>query len=230
MEAGGFEVGGGWAVASAVVEGVLEEEVFEAADTGFDGAVVGGCVGRGEERCDVVVLQKLLDFVCGEVRAVVGFEDQWRGVLFEERVEAVEGDLCGGVVGGECEKLTVCGEVADGEAPSVPFVNRIEQFGVVDAPDAAWCVPVELIQFLLMLVVAIATEGFEMAGEFAAGDIGEDEFEAWDADGGAQVVERVYDGGACDGICELDGASARVGFASTFAPSGERVRYDVEVI
>lgn len=123
----------------------------------------------------------------------------------------MEGDLSGGVVCGESEELAVGGEVADGEAPSKAFIDWIEEFGIVDAPDAAWCVPVELAEFLLALAVAVATEGFEVASEFGASDIGIDETEAWDADGGAEVEECVVDVGACERACELNGSPACVG-------------------
>jgi len=105
MESGGFEVVEGWAVAAAVVEGELEEEVFEASDSGLDGAVVGGGAGRREERRDAAGLQELLDFVGGEVRAVVGFEDQRRAVALEEHLQSVECDLGGSVAGGQGEEL-----------------------------------------------------------------------------------------------------------------------------
>ena len=231
MESGGFEVVEGWAVAAAVVESEFEEEVFEASDSGLDGAVVGGGAGRREERRDAAGLQELLDFVGGEVRAVVGFEDQRRAVALEEHLQAVECDLGGSVAGGQGEELAVACQVADGQAPSVAFINGVEEFGEVDAPDAAWLVPLEAMQRLLVFEITIAAEGSEVAAQFGAGDIGEDEPEVGDADGGSQVLERVCDGGAGDVIGDSLRASASMGgggLAWPFAPCGERAGIDGE--
>ena len=122
-------------------------------------------------------------------------------------------------------------QVADGQAPSVAFINGVEEFGEVDAPDAAWFVPLETVQRLLMFEIAIAAEGSEVAVEFGASDIGEDQSEVGDADGGAEVFERVCDGGACDVIGDSLRPSAGMGgggLAWPFAPCGERAGIDCE--
>ena len=140
LVSGGFHgVGGPASVADTVGE-VLGADLAVAVGCFAATVVAGGAWWRSERR-DAVPFEQLGEVMVLEGGAVVAFDDQWRAMGGEERLDHGDGGV-GRLVGhGLPGQLHAGGEVTDAEDQGIDSIDRLGRARMVHGPDGARLVP-----------------------------------------------------------------------------------------
>lgn len=160
QESGGFDIIAGPFSGSTVESGDVVGTGFDGTDAGLHGAIILRSTWWRQHWADVPVLEEAAHFV-GSEGAVVGFKDDRRSELSKEREQGIAGGLGGLVGGGQGEELIAAGEIAHDEDGGVETVDGRGRFGVIDGPDGAGPVPMELVELETFFLAPDAAVSFE---------------------------------------------------------------------
>jgi len=181
--------------------------------------------------------QEVLRLVGAEGRTVIGFQDQRRAVLREQRAQRVDGVVGVGVFDGKPEELLTACQIAHGQEMRMAAVDGRGGLAVVHGPDDAGRLPAQDARSVVVAALPDTAVAAQEILKFGARHEREALAERGQSGSRAEFVEYGQDGASLvarrtdRGPAQRDATKSAIGhLAEVGAPGTQRARREAEQI